>query len=144
MQDFVYRARLEPESEGGFTVTFPDVPEAIAGGDDRAEALASAREALADALLTYLELKRERPAPRAEGPDLVPVAVPAQVAAKLAVVEAWKATGISKTELAMRLGLRESEARRILDPDHRTSLLRLEAALAALGRRLVIGVADAA
>lgn len=35
------------------------------------------------------------------------------------------------------------EARRILDPDHATSLPRLEAALQALGRRLVVGVAAA-
>jgi antitoxin HicB len=65
----------------------------------------------------------------------------AQVAAKLAVWQAWRASGISKSELARRLGLREGEARRILDPDYATSLPRLEAALQVLGRHFILGVA---
>jgi antitoxin HicB len=81
------------------------------------------------------------PAPTARERDLVPVAPPAQVAAKLAVWQAWRASGISKSELARRLGLAEGEARRILDPDHPTSLPRLEAALHALGKQIVLSVA---
>ena len=143
MQNFVYKARLEPEPEGGFTVMFPDVPEAIGSGDDREEALASAREVLADALLIYVERDQDVPDPAAHGRGLVPVAPPAHVAAKLAVWQAWRASGISKSELARRLGLGENEARRILDPAHATSLPRLEAALHALGKRLVVSVAAA-
>jgi antitoxin HicB len=46
-----YFAKFEPD-EGGFLVTFTDVPEAITGGKDRAEALANAQDALEVALLT--------------------------------------------------------------------------------------------
>jgi antitoxin HicB len=144
MRSFVYPAKLIPEPDGGFSAAFPDVPEAFGCGDDRQEALATARDALADALLTYIELGRDIPAPAARGRGLVPVALPAQVAAKLAVWQAWRAAGISKSELARRLGVGETEARRILDPDHATNLERLEAALTALGQRLVIGVDRAA
>jgi antitoxin HicB len=62
----------------------------------------------------------------------------AQLAAKLAVYRASRETGISKVELARRLGIAEGEARRILDPRYGTKLDRLESALAALGHRLVI------
>lgn len=141
MQNFIYKARIEPEPEGGFLVSFPDVPEAFGAGDDREEALASAREGLAEALLIYVERSQDVPAPSMQDRGLVPVAPPAQVAAKLAVWQAWRASGISKSELARRLGVAEGEARRILDPDHLTGLPRLEAALQALGRRLVVGVA---
>ena len=141
MRSYMYRARLDPEAEGGFTVTFPDVPEAIGAGDDREEALASAREVLADALLTYPERGIDLPAPATRERGLVPVAPSAQVAAKLAVWQAWRASGISKSDLARRLGLAEGEARRILDPDHPTSLQRLEAALHALGKQMVVSVA---
>jgi hypothetical protein len=34
MYTYVYRARLTPEPEGGFTATFPDVPQAFGAGDD--------------------------------------------------------------------------------------------------------------
>lgn len=138
---YVYKAHLETEPEGGYTVTFPDVPEAIGAGDTRDEAMEVARDVLADALLTYPERDMDIPEPLARSHELVPIALPAQVAAKLAVWQAWRVSGISKSELARRLGLAEGEARRILDPDHPTSLPRLEAALQALGKQLVVGVA---
>src|SRR5688572_21431913 len=98
MHSYIYNAHVDPEPEGGFTVTFPDVPEAIAAGDDREEALASARDVLGDALLTYPERGMDPPAPTAREHELVPVAPPAQIAAKLAVWQAWRASGISKSE----------------------------------------------
>ena len=63
------------------------------------------------------------------------------MAAKLAVLDAFRASGLSKPELSRRLG-RDEEVRRILDPMHPTKLPTLRAALAALGRRLVIGVEE--
>ena len=36
--DYVYPALFQPEADGGFLVTFPDVPEAITQGDDFADA----------------------------------------------------------------------------------------------------------
>ena len=44
---YVYPCVLTPEEGGdGFSVSFPDVPEALTCGDDRAEALAMAEDAL--------------------------------------------------------------------------------------------------
>jgi antitoxin HicB len=40
--------------------------------------------------------------------------------------------------LAKKLGVRETEIRRMLDPDHGTKLDRLDRAMRALGRRLVV------
>ena len=37
---------LEPQPEGGFTVTVPALPEVITEGDTRAEAVAMAKEAI--------------------------------------------------------------------------------------------------
>jgi antitoxin HicB len=143
MRTYVYRAVLEVgENPDVLVVSFPDVPEAITEGKDRADALAQAADALGLVLLEYL--RRGRPLPQARSRKGVPVPVDAQDAAKLAVVEAFAASGITKTELARRLGIRESEARRILDPMHPTKLPRLSEALAALGRRLVIGVEEIA
>ncbi|MBA3516347.1 MAG: type II toxin-antitoxin system HicB family antitoxin [Rhizobiales bacterium] len=118
------------------------MPEAIGAGDNRDEALESARDVLADALLTYPERDMEGGRIYCDV-SRRPVALPAQVAAKLAPWQAWRASGISKSELARRLGLGEGEARRILDPDHLTSLPRLEAALQALGKQLIVGVSAA-
>ena len=47
---------------------------------------------------------------------------------------------LTQVELAARLHCDEKEVRRLLDPRHASKLARLEAALAVLGRQLVIGV----
>ncbi len=39
---YAYPYELLPQPEGGFTVTFPDVPEAITQGESEAEAAAMA------------------------------------------------------------------------------------------------------
>ncbi|MGH8153941.1 MAG: type II toxin-antitoxin system HicB family antitoxin [Rhodanobacteraceae bacterium] len=58
-----YAAALEPQREGGFTVTFPDIPEAVTEGDDRDGALFNAAEALTLALEQRLQDGEPLPAP---------------------------------------------------------------------------------
>jgi antitoxin HicB len=142
--EYVFAADFQPDPDGGFIVTFPDVPEAITQGDDLADARVSASEALGLALRGYLVLGRPLPKPVARRKELVPVPVDAMTALKLAVIEAFNASGLSKSELGRRLGKAEGEARRILDPDHPTKLQALGAALAILGKEIVVSVRDAA
>lgn len=145
MRSYSYRALFEPgERRGNIVVTFPDVPEVVTQGRGEADARVMAEEALGLVLLTYLERGMPLPKPRARGRKLVEIAVAPDVAAKLAVLESFFAAGITKSELARRLGKDEKEVRRILDPRHPTKLPALTAALRALGKRLVVGVMEAA
>ncbi len=41
---YAYPCQLSPDEDGGLVATFPDVPEAIAGGRGRAEALVIAED----------------------------------------------------------------------------------------------------
>lgn len=144
MKAYVYRALFEPgDRRGNVVVTFPDVPEAVTQGRGETDARETAEEALGLVLLTYLERGIPLPKPRAKSRGLVEIAVAPDVAAKLAVLEAFAAAGISKSELARRIGKDEKEVRRILDPKHPTKLPALTAALRALGKRLVVGVVEA-
>jgi antitoxin HicB len=138
MKTYAYAANFEPaEREGGFVVTFPDVPEAITEGDDMADARAMAADALGVALLTYLELGRELPEPKTESNLIVP---DAEVGAKIALIETFRRAGITRSELARRIGKDEKEARRLLDPNVATKLPMMKVALAAMGQRLVVGL----
>lgn len=138
MKTYAYAATFEPtEREGGFTVTFADVPEAITEGNDMADAREMAADALGVALLTYLETGKPLPEPTAGGVMITP---DPEVAAKIAVIETFQQAGISRSELARRIGKDEKEARRLLDPDVSTKLPLLVSALAAMGKRLVIGL----
>jgi antitoxin HicB len=143
MRSYVYRAEFERGSRRGIVVSFPDVPEAITEARDMADARAMAEEALGLALLSYLERGMPLPKPRAKGRKLVEIAVAPDMAAKLAVLESFSASGITKSELARRIGKDEKEVRRILDPKHPTKLPAMTAALRALGKRLVVGVMEA-
>jgi hypothetical protein len=75
-----------------------------------------AEEALGLALLTYPERGLPLPKPRHKGRGLVPIAPEAEIAAKLAVLDAFREAGIAKTELARRMGKDEKEVRRIPRP----------------------------
>ena len=144
MRAYAYRAQFEAgDRRGNVVVTFPDVPEAVTQGRSQADARSMAEEALGLALLSYLVRGKPLPKPRAKGRDLVDISVAPDAAAKLAVLESFAAAGITKSELARRIGKDEKEVRRILDPKHSTKLPALTAALRALGKRLVVGVMEA-
>ncbi|MYE46028.1 MAG: type II toxin-antitoxin system HicB family antitoxin [Chloroflexi bacterium] len=140
---YAYHCDLTPDGDGGLVATFPDVPEAITGGADRAEALAMAGDALVTALAGYVHEKREIPAPgaAAEGRELV--AVPTVAAAKLALYSAMRAQGITKVELARRLGVSEAAVRKLANPDHRSHVSQVEKALRAVGRSIRVEVTAA-
>jgi antitoxin HicB len=126
MRSFVFYAVIEPGDRRGVVVSFPDVPEAITQADDIVEARTMAEEALGLALLTYPARGLPLPKAKARGHDMVAVAVAPDIAAKLAVLQAFTEAKITKIELARRLGKDEKEVRRILDPKHATKLVDLD------------------
>ena len=136
---YVYPCVLTPEEEGGFFVSFPDVPEALTGGASRREALTMAEDALVAALSMYVREREEIPVPSAGVPGQACVAVPTIVAAKLALYTAMRRQDITKVALAERLGLSEGAVRKLCDPDHRSHIGGVEDALRAVGRGLVVG-----
>jgi antitoxin HicB len=141
MRPFVYFARFEPIAEHLIVVRFPDVPEAATVGDSPTDAHTRGEAALTFALLTYVARGLPIPRPNTRGGgNLVAIAVEPTVAAKIAAIEAFRESGMSKLEFARALGKHKDEARRILDPRHPTKLSTLAAALRVLGKQLVIAV----
>ena len=72
------------------------------------------------------------------------VGVPLWIAPKLALYWAIRELGVSQSELARRLKVRETVVRRMLDPQHEPRPEKIQAALTALGKRVVIACDDAA
>jgi antitoxin HicB len=52
---------LEPQPEGGYTVTSPLLPELVTEGDTLEDALANVKDALAAVIETYQDLNRPLP-----------------------------------------------------------------------------------
>ena len=130
---------LETDEDGRVVARVADVPGCVTDGAARAEALAEAADALEEAIAALMEARRNlpHPSPARGRPRVVPGAA---MAAKIALYMALRETGTSNVALAQRLRVAETEVRRMLDPRHKTKIGRLEAGLAALGRRLVVSV----
>lgn len=136
-----YPATFEATTAAGTVIVrFRDIPEALTEGATDEEARAAAIDALETALLGRMKDGAPIPEPsrKRKGERLVPVEV--APAMKLALYAAWRAAGLSKTELARRVGTSETEIRRMLDPEHRTKVEPMCVAMAALGKRATVTV----
>ena len=135
---FTYPARLQRYSGDEIVVSFRDLPECLTSGADESEALAEAADALEEAVAGRLNRVDELPAPSARRSGEHLVAVPPITAAKAALWLALRESGLTRVALAQRLGVDERVIRRMLDPRHRSAIGRIDEALRALGKELVI------
>ena len=133
---------LIPAEEGGFIVNFPDLPNGWSQGETRGEALAQAEDLLDEMILGKMAHNEDVPRPSSRKGRPV-VALPALTAAKFEAYRAMRAAGLNKRQLAERLGWQPSQVTRLFDGRHAWRLDQIEAALNALGRRLVVTSATA-
>ena len=135
---YVYPCILEAEYEGGFFVRFPDLPEALTGGSDREDALAMAKDCLVAALSLYVRNGEDVPVPSQIQEGQAPITVPPVIAAKLDLYDAIRKQSLSKSDLGVRLGLSPSAVSRLTDLRQPSNFERIETALRAVGRGLVV------
>ena len=140
---FEYPVEFTPDDNGTVMATFPDVPEVTTFGDDEAEALANARDALETALTAYITDRRDIPAPSATaGRSTVAPGLLATL--KLGVYAAMRGRGWRKADLARAMALNPRQIDRLLDLRHASTVAQLEQAAAVAGGRYVIEVRGAA
>ncbi len=140
MDRFEYSVVLTAAPEGGFVVTCRDLPQLITQGENQADALAQAADAMDEAFATYMQNNMTFPAPSTIEPGEYWVAPPAQTIAKAALFCAMRSAGMTKVQLANKMGIDEKEVRRLLDPHYASKLPRIAQAIGTLGKRLVIGL----
>lgn len=134
---FVYPARIRRQ-RGSVLVRFPDLPEALTEGRDEHDAMQQAADCLEEAIAGRIRRGDVIPRPSRGRRGCRTVPVPAPMAAKAALYLALREAGLTRLELAARLGCNEKEVRRLLDPRHPSKLPRLQKALEQLGKRLVV------
>lgn len=135
---YAYPCILTPEVAGGFFVQFPDIPGALTCGNDRAEALEMAEDALTVILCAYVENDEDLPAPSPAAAGQHIVALPPLVAAKLSLYAAMREQGIARPELAATLGISEAAVGKLLTLDYGSHITTVMRALRAVGRSLVV------
>ncbi|RNC64337.1 MAG: type II toxin-antitoxin system HicB family antitoxin [Desulfuromonadales bacterium] len=132
MSTYRYSCTITRDEDGFYLVKFPDLPGAATDAKSREEALVEAEDCLAEAIAGYLMRRQPVPEPAYTNGDAFIVLDPL-LAAKAALNNAMLDAGISRTELAARLGVDEKIVRRLLDPKHQSHIRAVLHAAALLG-----------
>ncbi|MBL0174899.1 MAG: type II toxin-antitoxin system HicB family antitoxin [Ignavibacteria bacterium] len=136
---FDFPVKLTKQPEGGFVVTFPDVPEAITQGESIDDALLHAVDALETGLSFYIDARK--PLPVASPPRGRRTVRPSALeCAKLGLYREMMAQGIRKSELARRLGWHAPQVDRLFDLKHASRFDQIEAAVHAIGKVMDVRV----
>jgi antitoxin HicB len=137
---FDYPVVLTAQPEGGFVVTFPDIPEAITQGEDKDEALLYAVDALEASLSFYVDGRKPLPVPSKPKRGQSVVHPSALESVKLAIYSEMITQGVRKSDLARRLGWHLPQVDRLLDLNHASRMEHLESAARSLGREIRLSV----
>jgi antitoxin HicB len=125
---------IEPQPEGGFTVTFPDLPDAITEGDTEEEALYNAAEVLTLTLDGRLEEGGTIPEPAyLEGVQIYPHPL-----CQAAVLVRKCRMDRPLSDIARVLQTSWAAAQRLENPHHATNIRQLDKVASVFGKRLVI------
>lgn len=137
--DMRYPFTITPDKPEGYLVEFIDIPEAFTCGDTIEECIFNAQEVLTIILESRLAADREIPEPsKSDSPYRT--APSASVQASILIRKFRE--GKTLSELARALNTSWPAAKRLEDPKHTPTLRQLERALNALGKQLILSVAD--
>ncbi len=141
-----YLGLFEPDREaGGYVVTFPDFGCGVTQGETAAEAMDMAQELVMLTIGDYIKESKPLPIPRRHrGAKFRPVPLPALQAAKVDLYISFLDSGLKKAELARRIGIPKTHIDRLFSLRHHSRLDQIEAAFAALGKRLHVEARKAA
>ena len=138
-----YPLVIEPDDNETLLVTCPDLPEVTTFGEDEADALRRAGDAIEEALAARMARRESIPRPSLlrgrKAATLPPLTV-----AKVGLYQAMREAGIGKAELGRRLGWHGPQIDRLLDLRHRSQIEQIDQAVRAVGKVLVLSVRDQA
>lgn len=139
-----YPVKLTPDENGTIIAEFPDIPGAITVGQDKANALEWAQDALLVMLSGIIEKHRPIPRPSPSDPGQPIIEVPPMAEAKLTIYQAMLDQGVSQLKMASLLHTDAKQIRRLLNLDHHSRFEQIEKALEVLGFRLTLDIRRAA
>jgi antitoxin HicB len=136
-----YRVTLEPDDNGTLLVSCRSLPEVTTFGDDEADALRHARDAIEEALAARIAEGQDIPEASTRGPHLI--RLPALISLKVDLYRQMRRAAVTRAELARRLGWNRESVDRLFRLDHASRLDQIEAAVAALGRKIDVDIVAA-
>ncbi|MGJ5819054.1 type II toxin-antitoxin system HicB family antitoxin [Paludibaculum fermentans] len=141
-----YLGLFEPdEKDGGYVATFPDFGYGVTQGESIEEVLDLARDLLMLTIGDFIRGGKPLPAAkRRRGAKYRPVPLTALQCAKVDLYNTFQTSGLNKAQFARRIGIPKTHIDRLFSLRHQSRLDQLEAAFAALGKRLHVEARNAA
>lgn len=136
-----FHVKLTPDDNKTVLVTCPALPEVTSFGDDNADALTHAADAIGEALAARIADGQDIPYGSKGAPS---VQLPAQTAIKVQLYRALRAHGLTRAELARRLDWNRESVDRLFRLDHNSRLDQLEAAFRVLKLAIDVRVREMA
>jgi len=137
-----YRIKIELDDNGTLLVTCPALPEVTTFGDEESAAMRHAVGAIEEAIAARMAGGEDVPEGHQRGPHLA--RLPALTVLKVELYRQLREAGMTRAELARRLGWKRESVDRLFRLDHASRLRQLEAAFAALGQAVSVSVHAAA
>lgn len=139
MTTFEYPVLLERDDNDTILASVPDVPGVHSYGEDEADAIDHVREALIVMLSGVMDDNEDIPTPSKASRGKAAVTLPTLVASKLMIYNAMREQGVTRSELARRLGGKNpTHITRLLNVLHQSRHDQIDEALAVLDHRLVV------
>ncbi|QHU99323.1 type II toxin-antitoxin system HicB family antitoxin [Synechocystis sp. CACIAM 05] len=118
-QFFAFPANFEADPiDGGFLITFRDLPEAITQADSYEQGISEASDCLAEAIAAYIDDQRPLPLPnlKQQGEQLIPV--PLEIAWKAELYSKLRDQNLTISQLAGQLGEDKRKIEKLIDPHY--------------------------
>lgn len=132
-----YAVTLEPD-DGTMLIRCPDLPEVITFAETEGEIEAVARDALEEALASRISHGENIPVPRSKGRS---IAMGITTTLKVRLYEELRAQNTTRADLMRLLKWPRNSVDRLFQIGHASRAEQLEAAFAALGKRVTVELA---
>jgi antitoxin HicB len=130
-----YRIVLTPDTNDTFLAECPAFPEVVTFGETEEDAKRHASLAIQEAIARRMHDGQDVPPPDGAG-GATEAPVPLLVGLQVDLYRALRESGLTRAELARRLGWNRNSVDRLFDVNHASRLEQIEAALGALGYRI--------
>lgn len=134
---YSYPITLTPD-DGTFLVTCPALPEVTTFGENEADAIKHALDAIEEALAARIKRNQDIPTAAKKGRHLVQLSLLTTL--KVALYQSLKEENVTRAELSRRLGWKREQVDRLFRLDHMSRLDQIEDAFAAMGETVELSV----
>lgn len=135
-----YRLTLTPDDNGTLLITAEAFPELTSFAETKDDVTSVAGLAIEEAVAARMADGRDIPEPDFEPIELLTadwVDLSLQTTIKVALYAAQKEAGVTRAEMARRLGWRREQVDRLFRPDHASRLDQLQQGFAVLNKTVV-------